>query len=434
MKHLKNYFFIAFLTFLLSICAFYTLKALLPNRLFAEIAVSGDGVAVDSTMNSTDSLPNTVSIEEEDDARPVHPLRHFFEKLFVLEKTKKGVIRVAYFGDSMIENDLMVHDVRKNYQNKYGGYGRGFVMLSNVNKIYGLSRYDFSPQWVTYTFLNGVPPVQVGVSGYVSIAKNNTHLWTHFSHRAGAPALANAELFYGRSNNSDAKLTIIADHDTVITSLQTDNILNKQPLTSTASKELMLRFNNADSIPFYGVSFTDGDGVYIDDFPMRSSAGLPLSTLDVDLMNAFQQELQYDLIILQFGLNVSPQNKTYAQKMEDVVKHVRVCFPGADILVISSPDRAKKYGTEMQTEYALPLLLKGQEHYAENAGAGFINLFRLMGGTGSMVKWVNTDMARTDYAHFNGNGSRRAADLIFKQIEKYYKEYKEENNLFEEGE
>jgi hypothetical protein len=151
-------------------------------------------------------------------------------------------------------------------------------------------------------------------------------------------------------------------------------------------------------------------------------------------MNAFQQELQYDLIILQFGLNVAPLNSTYAQKMEDVVKHMRVCFPGADILVISSPDRAKKYGTEMRTEYALPTLLKVQEHYAENVGAGFINLFQLMGGIGSMVKWVNTDMAKTDYAHFNVNGAKRAADLIFKQIEKYYKEYKEENNLFEEDE
>jgi hypothetical protein len=438
-KIFKNYFFIAFLTFLLSICAFYIFKILLPDKIFTEITAPSNNVAMDSTMNCTGCLPDTVSTKKKDDAQPVHPLRRFFEKLFTLEKTKKGVVRVAYFGDSMIESDLMVYDVRKNYQDKYGGSGLGFAILSYLNKPSGLLRQDYSSQWVTYTFLDAFPPVQIGVSGYVSITKNNAAVWVHFSHRKDsdvtpAPALARAELFYGRSNNNNAKLTVIADRNTsIITDLQTDKILNKQQLTFSTSEEFMLRFNNASGIPFYGINFADEDGVYVDNFPMRSSTGLPLSVFNADLMNAFQQELQYDLIILQYGLNVSPQNSRYAQDMIKVVEHLKECFPGADILVISSPDRAKKYGMEMRTDNTLHELLEKQEEYAENSGTGFINLFQLMGGTGSMVKWVKAGIAKTDYAHFNSKGSKIAADLIFKQMEEYYEEYKKENNLFTEN-
>jgi hypothetical protein len=430
-----------FLTFILSIGAFYAFKALLPSRLFVEITAASDNIAVDSVMiramaEMQATLPDTIGSKEKDDAHPAHSLGRFFEKLFALEKTKKGVVRVAFFGDSMIESDMVVHDVRKNYQDKYGGYGRGFVMLSNVHKPWGLSRYDFSPQWITYTFLEGTPAMPVGVSGYVSIPKTKS-VWTHFRHRTSAPALARSELFYGRTDNSNATVTVIADRDTsVIVDLQTDNILNKQPITTSSSKDLMLRFNNAHNIPFYGINFADGDGVYIDNFPMRSTTGAPLSTFNVELMNAFQQEFQYDLVMVQFGLNVlNPKMREYgwyAELMTNVLSHLKLCFPGADILVISSSDRAKRYQGVMQTDYALPALLQAQEQYAENSGAGFVNLFQLMGGAGSMVKWVRAEMAQPDYAHFNNKGAKRAADLIFKQIEDEYEEYKKENNLLVE--
>ncbi|MDR2999962.1 MAG: hypothetical protein LBU89_01750 [Fibromonadaceae bacterium] len=436
MKHSTNHFFAAFLTLVFSIGAFYAFKMLLPNKLFVEIKTSDNNIAVDSIaalaikQNEMEEAMLVVPVVESN----VHPLDRFFKKLFALEKTKKGVVRVAYFGDSMVESDLMVHDIRKSYQDKYGGYGRGFVMLSNVHKPWGLSRYDFSPQWTTHTFLRK-SPIPVGVSGYVSIPQSNATVWTHFRHHVGAPPLARAELFYGQSDNSNAKVTVIASRDTsVITGLQTDKILNKQPLTSSTAKELMLRFSGASGIPFYGINFTDGDGIYFDNFPMRSSSGAPLATLNVELMNAFQQEFQYDLIILKFlAWNIiKPQVKEYdwyAELMTNTMKHLKECFPGADILVVSSPDIARKYGTVMRTDYVLPSVLQAQEQYAEDSGAGFINLFQLMGGTGSMIKWVNAGMAAKDYTHLSNSGAKRAANLIFNQIEEDYEEYKKENNL-----
>jgi len=437
----KNYFFTAFIIFVFSIAAFYAFKTLLPNRIFDEITVIDDNVAVDSAMVQaiTEAQTDSNVVYEEEVKADTHPLARFFKKLFVLEKTKKSVVRVAYFGDSMVESDLMVHDLRKNYQDKYSGYGRGFVMLSNVHKPWGAARYDYSDQWLTYTYMKRSNPVPVGVSGYVSVPSSKSIVWTHYRQYQDAPPLARSELFYGRSNNSRAKLTIIADKDTsVITDLQTDKILNKQPLSESVSKNLMLRFSGAAGIPFYGVNFADGDGVYIDNFPMRSSSGIALDTFNEELMNAFQEELQYDLIILKIlGGNIISPNVTkygwYAERMTATINHLRKCFPGADFLIVSSPDQAKKYGTVMRTNSDLASVLRAQEKFAENSGSGFINLYQLMGGEGSMVKWVRAGMASSDYVHLNYKGAKKAADIIFQQMEDEYEEYKKENNLLVES-
>ena len=445
---LKNHFIPAFFTVLLAVGAFYLFKALLPDRLFAEAAVQSDKVVVDSMMLlavaesqaeavvlTAEEAPDTVQAAEE--VRPLG-LGRFFEKLFALEKTKTGAVRIAYFGDSMIEGDLIVQDIRRNYQRKYGGLGVGFVPLSSMSPHLGISvKYEYSPGWATYSLLKKAP-VPVGVNGYVSIARDSTS-WTRY--RAGSSPLVRPTLFYGWSDNDGASVRVtVNDEPPASIKLQPNRVLNKVSLAQSAGS-LTLQFDSADSIPFYGVNFAGRGGVNIDNFASRGNSGLPLSTLSTRLMNAFQQEFHYDLIVLQYGTNVlnskSMSYSWYAVRMTDVVKHLKKCFPGADILIISVADRAAKYGTEMKTDSATYPLLRAQAKYAVNTETAFLNLFTLMGGEGTMVKWVNDDppMAVTDYTHFNSKGSRHIAGLIFGRLEKEYENFKIQNNLsVEDGE
>lgn len=451
MKRIKNYFFPAFLTILLSVGVFYLFKDLLPDRLFAEVTVKTDNIVVDSLMLEALTDTATILIVDTVPLQANHPdsikeeiivepgvLNHFFEKLYFVEKENKGSVRVAYFGDSMIEGDLIVQDIRKNYQDKYGGLGVGFVPVSALSPAQSISiRYEYSPKWKTYSFLTKTPE-PVGVSGAVSFVKDSTDCWTKY--RAGSSPLIMPKLLYGKSSNMQASVKIIADSDSSKTiTLQPKNTLNKVSLGSFVTN-LVFRVSNGDSIPFYGVDFSDKKGVHIDNFASRGNSGLPLSTFNARLMNAFQQELQYDLIILQYGTNVINSKSTnydwYAKRMTTTVNHLKRCFPKADILVISLADKAVKQGTEMMTDSVLLPLIKAQETYALNTGSGFINLFELMGGEGSMVEWVEADppLAAKDYTHFSSRGSKKVADLIFEKLEEDYKNFKEQNSLEAEGE
>ncbi|MFY7963931.1 MAG: hypothetical protein ACOVO1_03450, partial [Chitinophagaceae bacterium] len=47
----------------------------------------------------------------------------FIKKLVALKKSKKGKIRIAYLGDSMIEGDLVSQTLRRLLQSYFGGSG-----------------------------------------------------------------------------------------------------------------------------------------------------------------------------------------------------------------------------------------------------------------------------------------------------------------------
>jgi len=446
-EHKENYFFTALFTILFSIGAFYIFKALLPETLFAKPIVhnynNNNNIVVDSLMILAMAEPvaeiDTTATTTAEYA-PFNGLVNFFQKLFTLEQTKKGSVRIAYFGDSMIESDLIVQDVRKDYQKKFGGHGIGFIPLSSLSPFLGSSiRYEYSPEWSTYSeFGLKKSPTSLGISGYVSFADTGVSVWTRYEN--GSLPLANPTLFYGWSNNNGAKMTVTADNGTLEqVSLKPTGMLNKLSLASWP-RELKIQLDNAESIPFYGVSFSGTSGVNIDDFALRSSSGLPLGRLNSALMNAFQRELNYDLIVLQFGANVlNPEAKGYnwfAARMVNVVNHLKKCFPGADILVISQADKATKYGTEIKTDTTLAALIRAQEKYARNTGSAFLDLFQLMGGEGSMVRWAseNPTLARSDFTHFNEKGAKKIGHMIFQKLDQEYENFKVKNNLYAEKE
>jgi len=442
LEHKKNYFFSAFFTILFSIGIFYAFKALLPERLFAKPMYNDkdNNIVIDSLMLLAMAEPAKADIDSAavTEYAPFDGLINFFQNLFTLEKTKKGSVRIAYFGDSMIESDLIVQDIRKDYQKKFGGQGIGFVPLSSISRYFnGSIRYESSPDWDTYSdFILKKSPSPLGISGYVSFANAGASVWT--SYRSGSLPLVHPTLFYGRSNNSDAKMTITANNGTSDSvQLKPIGILNKYSLASWLS-ELKIQFDHAETIPFYGVDFSGGSGVNIDNFALRGSAGLALGKYNMALMNAFQREFGYDLIILQFGANVlklKPGTAEYgwfAGRMGDVVNHLKKCFPGADFLVISQADKATKYGTEMKTDSTLTALIQAQEKYARNTGSAFIDLFQMMGGEGSMAKWISETppLVNSDYIHFNSRGAKKIGNLIFEKLDQEYENFKIKNNLF----
>lgn len=446
----KSYFFKSFLTLIIAIGVFWGLKQVLPHRLFPEnnSSVQGiviDSLALDAMINDSVSVPaidslesdtliRTINIESSANSEGLGNLIDFYDKLYELENTGKEKVRIAYFGDSMNDGDWIVQDIRSAYQNEYGGKGVGFVGITSLSASTRYSvTHQYSKDWKTQSFLNAKNPKRAfGIDGQVSFAPEESQPWIRYvaNDIANSTLLYNPTLFYGNSSNYDGSVSITVKKDSSVHyELTPDRLLNTLKLTST-TKTLKATFEKADSIPFYGINFDDGVGVHVDNFSLRGNSGLPLSLFNTSLMNALDKVLNYNLIILQYGTNVLGYGTTdyswYASKMAGVVNHLQACFPNADILIISTGDRAVKTDMEMKTDKAVEPLVKQQKLYAENTRSGFINLYTLMGGRGSMVKWVEQtpSLANKDYTHFNPNGAKIVAKFIFDELEKGYFEYK----------
>jgi lysophospholipase L1-like esterase len=453
----KSYFFQSYAIVVISVIALIGFKQILPEKIFSETGGSTKNVVIDSLLLEAvekdggkvekDTLSNTKIVfqaingvtfppEAFEDYKGFQHLIPFYEQLLQLETTKQGNVRIAYFGDSMTDGDMIVKDFRSTLQERFGGEGVGFVNITSESAPSRTTlEHQFSTNWKTLSYLNiKNPKSPFGVNGHVFFVKRDTvHpvwvkykalQWKHVNN------LPNPTLFYGRSNNTRGKVAVIMGRDTIYKNLQPTGRLNTLQVVSGSPKALKANFIDADSIPFYGFNFDNGKGVHVDNFSNRGNSGLPISTFNKSMMNAFHEKLGYDLIILQYGTNVlnyGSYNYTwYEDRMAKVVEHLRQCFPETPILIVSTADKSTKYDMEMKTDSAVVPLTEAQKRYAVKTEAAYVNLYTLMGGDGSMVKWVEEvpALANKDYTHFNFRGSKKISDLIYNQLNRGYEQYK----------
>ncbi|WP_461762489.1 SGNH/GDSL hydrolase family protein [Myroides sp. LJL119] len=363
-------------------------------------------------------------------------LESFFSRLYELEHNSSKRVRIAYYGDSMTDGDMIVQDLRAQFQKTYGGSGVGFIPInveSSRSRASIVHRY--SSNWNTQSYVNTKHPANpFGVSGHVFFVKDSSgsaKLSIQAGGLANMKALYNPTLYYGKSPRKGSEVQVIVNKDTIHKSLAAQGKLNKLLLIPGAVSKIDLNFVDSDSIAFYGVDVSGKTGVQVDNYSSRGNSGLPISLFSPSFMQSFDKDLDYGLIILHFGTNVlnygSYNYGWYTKQMGRVVDHLRHCFPNASILVVSTADKSTKYESVMQTDSAVVPLVKAQKRYALDKQVGFFNLYQAMGGEGSMVKWVEElpTRANKDYTHFNYNGAKQVAGLMFDQIQNAYLIYKE---------
>ncbi|MFH6962213.1 SGNH/GDSL hydrolase family protein [Flavobacterium plurextorum] len=458
----KSYFFQSFAIVALAFVAFIGFKQILPDKIFSDSKVDSKNVLIDSLLLESvakDSLSSkSDSIEESerklgqekivydasegiefpsetfDNYKGYQYLISFYEKLYQLEQNPQSKVRIAYYGDSMTDGDLIVQDVRTNYQDRFGGNGVGFVPITSESAASrGSVKSTYSKNWKTQSYLNVKRPASpFGVNGHVFFANDKSNT-TWVQYEAGLPkhtkTLDNPTLFYGRSSKK-GNVNFIIGKDTLRRTLAPSNLVNSLKVTSGSIKGFKANFIHADSIPIYGFNFDNGSGVHVDNFSQRGNSGLPISMFDASVMKAFNNSLKYDLIILHYGTNVlnyGTKNYFWYEKgMTKTVNKIKESFPGVSILIVSTADKSTKYDLEMKTDSAVVPLMKAQKRYALETESGFVNLYTLMGGDGSMVKWVDEAPAKAnkDYTHFNQRGAKAIGNLLYNQLNKGYEQYK----------
>ena len=310
----KSYFFKSLFALLLATVSFLIFKNFLPKRIFNDSSSLNENMVVDSLL-----LEAVAEAENEDvkdtlankkiDCKAIDGVKFpsetfkvykgnqylvsFFEKLFQLEKNPTKKVRIAYFGDSMTDGDMIVKDFRTYFQEKFGGEGVGFVNITSESASSRNSlTHSFSQNWKTITYLKTKHPISpFGVNGHLFFANDTLHdAWVRFkaTKTRFASELGTPTLFYGKSKNQNGKLYQVFGTDTVYKKLKPSNSLNTLSFASSGMKSLKIHFTEADSIPIYGFNFDNGKGVHVDNFSSRGNSGLPLSMLDKNLMHKFQ--------------------------------------------------------------------------------------------------------------------------------------------------
>lgn len=357
-----------------------------------------------------------------DDYSPDHDaLNRFYEAL-----SANRQVRIAYFGDSFIEGDLLTGSLRSLFQKKYGGHGAGFVPINCLTAGFRTTVATSAGGWdehcLTDTIFNRK---KQGISGY------------YFIPQAGATATFSSRNISGKETDtcSQASFYFITDGNLKFTT--TINRQTKEQHTLQGSPDIQkvsvsgrighIRItvdNPGKNTCFFGVALDDEDaGIIVDNYSLRGVSGETLKSIPEKTLQDFDKLRSYDLIVLQYGLNVATKtgNKydNYKKAMTGVVNYLRENLPQSDFLLVSVGDRAAKIDGEMQTMPGVKNLLITQEEIASGCGIAFWNLINVMQLNGGIVGYVKSKppKANLDYTHINVHGGDLIAKHLFETIE-----------------
>jgi lysophospholipase L1-like esterase len=342
-------------------------------------------------------------------------LKAFFAGLTALGKTKKK-IRIAYFGDSMIEGDLITQDLRNLLQNKFGGDGVGFMPVTSIVADYTLLDATSADHPLGITGHTFVP----AVSSQADSATPMQSSWVKYSAvgRKHLNRFGSVHLYYGRSQGSN---TVVLDGDNK-RELEGKGVVNDLTLSKRQIQNFTAHFSCTGPVNIYGFTMEGDTGVVLDNYSFRGNSGMPMTKMPYAVLSGLNKYLQYDLIVLHYGVNVVNEKVTdfswYQRGMTEVVRHFQNCFPQASILIIGAGDKATRIDGQYVTDPSLHLVVESQQKVAENTHTAFWNFYEAMGGEGSMVKWVTGDTvyAHTDYTHFNSRGANRVGSLLYTNL------------------
>lgn len=389
----------------------------------ARIALRDSLYKVLYAVNGADSL----GLRIEDYSLGHIGLKRFFTALRNKEQLGRPV-RIAFLGDSFIEGDIMVADIRSKLQQKFGGRGVGFVPIYSVAAQYRPTVHSQSSGWITKSILTDRKHAYTLSGMFFDSETSIATLQIKSSERYQELKSASSLKFIYEQNDSTQLNLMLNVTDTLRELLPPTKQIIQQEWKGEISEADFL-FEGALGLRALGVALEDNEGVIVDNFSLRGNSGMVLAQLDSSRCREWNQIRPYDLIVLQYGLNVASDSVLnygwYGAHMVKVINHLQCCFPESDLLLLSVSDRSRQTERGIETMPAVLALLYAQRQIARRTGIPFWNMFGAMGGENSMVNYVKNNWASKDYTHLSFRGGGKIAEAFLKALlveKEYYDE------------
>ena len=332
-----------------------------------------------------------------------------------LSYARNEPVRIAFFGDSFIEGDLLTMSFRDTLQSLFGGKGVGYVPLASEVAHFRTSiQHDFG-NIDTYSIVSQRDRrFPLGLSGHCF--KPNEAAYAEYRPAKKKPTPFEVMRLFYQTPSTRTMECIVNDTLSITTTLAGGRSVQYATVPQSKANSIRFMFTNADSLNLYGASFETPNGIFVDNFSMRGNSGIGFSLISDNMFTEFNALQQYRLIVLQYGLNVvSLTNSTnftsYEINMVRTVNRLKKLFPETSILLVGVSDRASNQNGKFLTHPDIPLMRDVQRRIAEKTKITFWDMYEAMGGENSIVEYVDSKpaLAAKDYTHLTYWGGRKIA-------------------------
>lgn len=326
--------------------------------------------------------------------------------------------RIAVLGDSYIEGDILTQDLREQLQDVYGGAGVGYVNMHSEFPGFRRSLRQGGNGWKEYSVSGKANTSYLGISGHYHKPTGKA-----VSTYKGVTALGHL-----KSWNKSQFLFISPENTTVTTKVNGGEAIQHSVTGSPEVQAIIISgptesfevSTSGGSLIGLGVWLNDTTGVSVDCMSSRGYSGTRLSELDGNLVSGMSRYIDYDLIILEFGVNVMSAKQTnyesFTKRMVKAVDRLRECYPNADILMMGIGDRGEKRGSEVHSMKAAVHMVDAQRKAAREARCLFWDTREAMGGDDAIVEWTRKGYTNKDYIHLSHKGGKALSTPLFNAI------------------
>lgn len=369
-------------------------------------------------------------------------MRPFYEALNRLSSgdEEDRQVRIAVFGDSFIEADIFTADLREMLQKRFGGCGVGFVAITSAtNGFRPTVRHTFGG-WESHAVTDsiGFDKKLQGISGHYFIPRRGAFVELRGQKKYASllDTCQRSTIFYLSKDSLSLTASVNKGDAQLFSVLPSAHLQTSEVEGNIGS--VRWSAGEADSTRFYGVAMDGKQGIVLDNFSLRGSTGLSLRDIPQRMLKEFNRVRPYDLIVLEYGLNVATERgrnyDKYQKGLLTAIEYLKNCFPQAGVLLLSVGDRDYKDDEgELRTMPGVKNLVRYQQHTAALSGIAFWSMFEAMGGEESMATLVHAKpaMANLDYTHINFRGGRFLAGLLYETLI-YGKEQYDRRKAYEE--
>ena len=358
-------------------------------------------------------IDGSVAIENYSGATP---LQHFRQ---ALRQAGNRTVRVAVIGDSYIEGDIFCSNLRDILQQRYGGSGVGFMAAHCEFPGFRQTVAQKSHGWTMHDIR--------------TMSRRDT-LRTLSSDYGIATGKASST-YEGRSKFPTTKswartrFVFLAPDSGCITVKGSDGQLQTMAVSASADPQA-ITLNGSTSkaeinvdvpgLVALGTYLDSSTGIQVDCMSIRGNSGLGTVRINRDLCRKMAQWADYDLIIVEFGMNVLSSEQTdyspYTANMVKGIRHLQSCYPDADILIMGVGDRGIKIGSEVKSMPTVTAMVKAQRETAMRTSTHFWDTRAAMGGELAVVDWRKRKLLNADYIHLNHAGGAELAQLFDKAL------------------
>lgn len=386
----------------------------------------------------------------------------WFDRFFLhleLAELDSNVVHIVHYGDSQLEEDRISSAIREDLQEEFGGSGPGMMpaMMTVPSQTTShassgaLTRYIlFGPKEEEADHNRYGPLAQLAqLDGEAAITiQKRKDRKNNFSHVGGYKVI---RLLTNKNARIKTKLNVNRTFVEVTGEDAEGNPIEKrrtkvvdagEPKVDTYSKLKVYTWRLEDTTSvaklylsgygeIYAIAADGPYGVAVDNVAMRGSSGTIFHRINSELLAESYKAMNARLIIMEYGGNLVPgtssKNIDWTKKLiTRQIQAIQKANPDADILFIGPADMARQKDGEWKTYAGLNMTIRALREVALDNGAAYWDMHRVMGGNGSMIKWVNKEPALgfTDHIHFTRRGAAYMGDLFCAALRMHYDYFK----------